>query len=504
MKIFGNEEIKQIERQTLEEEELTNRDLIIRAAEGVTAEVMARCRPANPITVFAGPGNNGADALAVAEMLIEQGYDPEIFLFNIRGNSINRDCKFFRDRLIAGGQARLIEITDSMEHPELSSRHWVVDGLFGSGLRTNLAGGYKALVRDINESEANVISIDIPSGLFPEWNPTTISRNVVHATVTCAIQFPYPAFFIADNAPIVGRVKTIDIDLSSKAIHATPSKYNLIDASDVKGLVKPRDLFSSKADFGHALLVAGSTGMAGAACLAASAALRAGTGRVTVYSCRSNRIILQTAVPEAMFRNDRAEDMVSEIPVGADYQAIAIGPGLGIAEQTVNAVETYIKQCRRPLIIDADALNAIARRPNLLKLLSPDTILTPHAGEFDRIFGEHHSAEDRLIKAMDAARTYNIIIVLKGRYTATCSPDGMIYFNSTGNPGMAAAGSGDVLTGVIAAMQANGLSPLDSAIAAVYIHGLAGDIAVRNLDAPIGLTASDIANTLPKAIKTVL
>ncbi len=504
MKLFVNEEIKQIERQTLEEENLTNRDLIVKAAEGVAAELMARCRPGNPVTVFAGPGNNGADALAVAEMLIDQGYDPEIFLFNIRGNSINRDCKFFRDRLLADGRARLVEITDSMDHPELSSRHWVVDGLFGVGLRSNLTGGYMTLVRDINESGANVISIDVPSGLFPDWNPTTIARNVVHATVTCAIQFPHPAFYIADNADMVGRIKVVDIDLSRKAIEEMPAKFTLVEAPDVKGMVVQRPQYSSKADFGHALIIGGSNGMAGAACLAASGALRAGAGRVSVHSCRSNRIILQTVVPEAMFRSDRGEDWVTEIPVGAEYQAIAIGPGLGRSEQTANAFELFIKQCRRPLIIDADALNVIARRPHLLKLIPADSILTPHAGEFDRIFGEHHSAEDRLLKAMDAARTYNFIIILKGHYTAICTPTGQVYFNTTGNPGMATAGSGDVLTGVIAAMMANRLQPADAAIAAVYLHGLAGDLAARSLDAPIGLTASDIAKALPKAIKTLL
>lgn len=503
MKIFTNDDIRQIDRYTIDEDGVTASELIQRVAEGVVCEITARWSTSRPVTVFAGPGNNGADALAVAHLLIEQGYDPEIYLFNIKGNSLNRECRDRRDRLIATGRARLIEIIDSMEQPELTRQHVVVDGLFGSGLRAPLTGGFMTLVRDINDSGADIVAIDIPSGLFADWNPSTISRNVVHASLTCAIQFPRLSFFIADNADIVGRVKVIDIGLSRSAIRNTPTKYHLVEAHDIHNVLRQRTDFSSKNDYGNGLIVAGSYGMMGAAVLAASGALRAGIGRLLVHSPRCGFNIMQTAVPEAMYHPDKNEIVVTDLTMTRQYSAIGIGPGLGTADPTVMAVESLIRHYKHPIVIDADALNCVARRPTMLSALTPGSIITPHAGEFDRLFGKQASAEARLLKASEVARQYNIIVVLKGHYTATLRPDGKIFFNSSGNPGMATPGAGDVLTGIITGLLAQGYPPEIAAVAGVYIHGAAGDIATRDLGS-YSVTASDIATSVAPALKSLL
>lgn len=507
MKLFTTEDIRAIDRYTIDEEGVSSQELIHRVAEGITAEILARWRPSKPITIFAGPGNNGADALAVATMLYQQGYRPNVLLFNIKGSSLSRDCRICRDQLLALGDISFIEIVDRLTVPELAPGHLVIDGLFGSGLREPLAGGFMSLVRHINESRATVVSIDVPSGLFGDWNPHSINRNIIHASLTLAVQFPRLSFFLADNAELTGEWKAINIGLSPRAIRQTPTKYHYVEAPDIRRILRFRPEFSSKADFGSALLYAGSYGMTGAAVLAARGALRAGAGKVTVHSPRCSFNILQTGVPEAMFRADKNDIIITDMTPPASCTAIGIGPGIGTHDHTLLAIEGLIANARVPLILDADALNCLARRPALLNSLPPLSVITPHAGEFDRLFGpqpaNESSAETRLLKAVEMARRYNMIIVLKGRYTATVLPDSRIYFNSSGNPAMATPGSGDVLTGIITALLAQGYKPEIAALTGVFIHGVAGDIAASR-HGDYGVTAGDIAASTGEAIKSIM
>lgn len=503
MKIFTNEEIKAIDHNTIESEGITSLELVERAAAAITCEIISRWRPNKRTAIFAGPGNNGADALSVARLLVEQGYKPEVFLFNIGENRLSAECAACRDRLKSIEGIDFTEVTSNFSPPYLSSNDLVIDGLFGSGLRDPLTGGFKALVRYINDSGASVVSIDVPSGLFGEWNATNISRDIIHADLTLAIQFPRLAFFIADNAPLIGEWKVLDIELSAEEIRNTPAQYYLVERSDIRRVLRRRKEFSSKADYGSAMLVAGSYGMMGAAVLAARGALRAGAGKVTVHAPRCGFNILQTAVPEAMFDADRHDIIVTDISLKHDYSAIAAGPGLGTNEITVNAIEMFLKQAKGPVLLDADALNCIAQRPTMLNHLPVLSIITPHAGEFDRIFGPQQSAETRLLKAVEMAHYYNIIIVLKGHYTAMVRPDGKIYFNSSGNAAMATGGSGDVLTGIICAMMAQGYKPEISAIIGTYIHGVAGDLAAEE-HGQYGVTAGDIAALTGKAIHDIM
>ena len=487
----------------METEGITALDLIERAAEGVTIEVVSRLKANTRIAIFAGPGNNGADALAAARQLYEQGYKPEVFLFNIGGNRLSEPCAATRDRLLAEvADPDFTEITKQFNRPHLDRNCIVVDGLFGTGLNEPLGAGYRELVKFIADSGATVISIDVPSGLMADWNPSTISRNVMHATVTLGIQFPHPAFFMAENADIVGEWKTIDIGLSQTEIRRTQASFYLIERNDVRRLLKPRAPFSSKADYGSALLVAGSYGMMGAAILGARGALRSGVGKVTVYSPRCGYEAVQSAVPEAMFVAANSDLYISDIHMRYPYDAVGLGPGIGTSEQTTNALEKFLAGYDRPLVIDADALNCIARRQTLLHHIPVLSVLTPHAGEFDRIFGQHPSEETRLAKAIEMARYHNILIVLKGKYSSIVRPDGVVFFNPTGTPAMATPGSGDVLTGVITSLLAQGYRPEIAALVGTYIHGLAGEIAAE-AEGTYGVTAGDIAASLGRALRSL-
>lgn len=503
MKIFTNEEIRAIDRYTIEHDGISSMELIERVAESVTCEIISRWRSNKRIAIFAGPGNNGADALAVGRMLIEQGYRPEIFLFNIGGNRLSSDCSASRNRLLTLGNVDFTEVTGNFSLPDLSQNHLVIDGLFGSGLRDPLTGGFMSLVRYINESRATVVSIDVPSGMFSDWNPNSINRNIIHADLTLAIQFPRLAFFIGDNAELVGEWKVLDIELSAEEIRNTPAQYYLVEKNDIKRILRHRNRFSSKADYGSMMLIAGSYGMMGAAVLSSKAALRAGAGKVSVHTARCGFNIIQTSVPEAIFDADKHDIAITDMQLRHEYNAVAIGPGIGTNDITVNALEVFLKSAKEPVILDADALNCIAQRPALLNHVPVLSIITPHAGEFDRLFGPQPSAEARLLKAVEMARYYNILIILKGHYTAIVRPDGRIYFNSSGNPAMATPGSGDVLTGIIAAIMAQGYKPEVSALAGVFIHGHAGDIAAAE-HGQYGVTAGDIAQNTGKAIASIM
>jgi len=454
--------------------------------------------------IFAGPGNNGADALATARLLREEGFHPEVYLFNIGGNKLSADCAAARDHLLeVAPDIEFHEVLNAFKPPELSSNYLIIDGLFGSGLREELQGGFKALVQYINEENATVVSIDLPSGMFGDWNPQMVNRNTVHATLTLAIQFPRLCFFIPEVAELVGEWKVLDIGLSEKAAAATQAEFCLVEKRDVHRRLRHRKEFASKADFGTAVLYAGSYGMMGAAVLAARGCLRAGVGKLTVTSPKCGYQILQTAVPEALYRHNRGELNIVEIHPDRDFSAFAAGSGMGTNEMTVKALEDFLASINKPVVLDADALNCIALKPTILNTVPVLSILTPHAGEFDRLFGPQPTPEARLRKAIEMAKFYNILIILKGRYTAVVRPDGKVYFNSSGCPAMATAGSGDVLTGVLLAMLAQGYPAEIASIIAVYIHGMAGEMAAAE-QGEYGVTASDIADNIGKAIKEVM
>lgn len=501
MKLFTVEEIKAIERTTMEKDGGSPRSLVERAGQEAARAIARRWGPSQRIIIFAGQGNNGADALATAAFLLGTGYKPAVFLLNVGGSRLSEECRRWRDEIRARfGADALVEVTGQhFSAPELQPSDVVVDGLFGIGLREPLMGGFMALARYINESGAKVVSLDIPSGMFGDWNRQLITRNVFHADLTLTMQFPKLAFFFAENAEMVGQWEVLDIGLSREAIDQRSTNFMYIEEGEIANLIQPRQRFCSKADFGSACLVAGRYGMVGASVLAARGALNSGVGKLTIHGPQCSFEICQSAVPEAMFHADVNKISVSKIALDRPFTAVGIGPGLGTDEATVDALDRFLRsRPSTPLVIDADGLNCIAKRPSLLEQLPMLTVITPHAGEFDRLFGESGTDESRLIKAIDAARRYNILILLKGAYTALVRPDG-VYFNSTGTPALATPGSGDVLTGILTSFIAQGYKPEIASILAAYVHGLAGRIAARTKGVA-GTSASDIAAAVGPAI----
>ena len=503
MKIFTTKEIKAIDARTVELEGISQIDLMERAAMSVAYEIMSRWRPDRRFIVFAGPGNNGGDALAVARLLKSQGYNRvEVFFFNVPSSRLSECCRINRDRFVALENVDYTEVVGGeFDPPALDYGNVVIDGLFGSGLMEPLKGGVTSLVQYINESKAYVVSIDTPSGLLGEWNMGD-RRNIVRANLTFAFQFKRLSFFFAENAEFVGECKVLDIALSQDAMRTTRSNFYLVEDYEVKNVLRRRPLHCNKYNFGNMLLVAGSYGMFGAAVLAARAAMRSGVGLMTVHGACSGHDILQISVPEAKYESDHDDWITTDITLKHNYQSVAVGPGIGTDDKTCDALEIFLKNYRKPCVLDADALNCIAKRPNLLDCIVPKTVITPHAEEFDRIFGKHHSEEERLRRAIEVAKKYQLVIVLKAHFTMTVNVDGRVYINANGNPGMATAGSGDILTGIIGALLAQGYDSRTSAVLGVFIHGAAGDMAAV-AHGSYGMVAGDIVENIGQVIRNL-
>jgi len=500
MKIFSTTCIKDLDAKTIEEEAIASVELMERAATVLTDAISQRWSDLQtPFVVFAGPGNNGGDALAVARMLAGKGYRVGVYLFNIKG-SLSADCEINKDRLAENPSVELHEITTQFTPPELTDEHVVIDGLFGSGLNKPLSGGFAAVVRYINSSPAKVVAIDIPSGLMGEDNAGNVPSHIIRADVTLTLQAPKLAFLFAENHPYVGNWEVLDIGLSQDAIYETETDFYLTEPEEVGEWLKPRGKFAHKGDFGHALLIAGCQGMAGASILAARACLHSGIGLLKVHVPFCNNFIVQTAVPEAMTELDFSETCFATSTDVDDYQAVAIGPGLGKSPETVNALLEQIDLCFQPVVLDADALNILGEHRSYLGRLPKGSMLTPHPKEFERLVGKCQSSYDRLMKARELAQTAQVYILLKGAYSVIVTPQGKCYFNSTGNPGMATAGSGDVLTGILLALLAQGYSTEMAARLGAFVHGLAGDVAAKKKGV-IAMNASDLITFLPAVWK---
>lgn len=498
MKIFTAAQIHELDKYTIEHEPIESIDLMERSARVLTDAIMEQWNSSVPVVVFAGPGNNGGDALAVARMLIERNYQVQTYLFNISGK-LSADCATNKQRLVnAKGHPLLTEVTQRFESPKLEEGMLVIDGLFGTGQNRPLAGGFASLVKFINSSKADVVSIDMPSGLIAEDNAYNVRANIIRATQTLTLQHVKLAFLFPEHQQFIGQLKVLDIHLSQEGIQKMDASFSLTEQGDVLPLLLSRDPFAHKGTMGHALLVAGSYGMAGAAILAARACMRSGAGKLTVHTPRRNVAILQSTIPEAVLHTDREETLFSEALSTEAFQALAIGPGLGIAEQTAIAMIAQLRRAQCPAVVDADALNILSSKHAWMQQLPKGIILTPHPRELERLEGQCTDSYERLTKARLLAERLQGYVILKGHRTAICMPDGHVAFNTTGNAGMATAGSGDVLTGILLGLLARGYQQREACMLGVYLHGLAGDLAAQELGEE-SLMASDIIQYLPKA-----
>jgi NAD(P)H-hydrate epimerase len=499
MKILSAEQVRAWDQYTILHEPITSLDLMERAAAKCVEWILAHHPGASQFSVFCGKGNNGGDGLAISRMLMNNGFTVAVYILEF-GHLGTTDFQENLARLhaVPGNDIHFIQTAENF-HP-FSGNEIVIDALFGSGLNRGLDGMTAALVNHINASGRPVIAIDIPSGLFVDHS--SLGQTAVKATHTLAFQCYKPVFLHAENESFIGQLHILDIGLHTGFYEEVETAAELTDPELIRSLYKPRKDFSHKGNFGHALLLAGSTGKMGAAVLAAKAVMKAGAGLLTVHLPSGGLSVIQTAFPEAMAEPDIHEEMITRLGNNlAKFDSIGIGPGIGTSSETSLFLKNLLNQATIPLVIDADALNCVAADPSMLAMIPPGSILTPHPKEFERLFGQSNNDFDRVSLAIDKSIEYNCIIILKGHHTCITGA-GKIYFNSTGNPGMATAGSGDVLTGMITGLFAQGYSSLEAALLAVYLHGLAGDLAAAQLSME-SMTAGDLLNFIGKAFLAV-
>lgn len=495
MKILNVEQIQALDRYTINHEPIASIDLMERAS-GTFVEWFLRQFPEDgkPVAVFCGVGNNGGDGLAVARLLHQRFYEVTVYRCVISEHP-SEDFAVNLQRLPARQAVAVHALEKGDALPDLPDRTVIIDAIFGSGLNRPVEGYWADLLTHLNGLPNTRVAIDIPSGVFADRPTEGTSFQADH---TFSFQLPKLAFFFPENNHRVGRWHVGNIGLDAAFIARTETPFYYLQAEQVRRLLQHRHRYDHKGTFGHALLIMGSRGSIGAAVLATQACLRSGVGLVTTHVPRCGYDILQISVPEAMVSVDRHLYQLSEIPDLTPYAAVGAGCGLGQHRTTVDALLELVRQADTPLVLDADALNILSRQENTLALIPRGSILTPHPKEFERLFGNSADGFEENERQRRYARELGVYIVLKRAHTAIACPDGSCYFNSTGNPGMATGGSGDVLTGIITGLLAQGYSAKSAALLGVYLHGLAGDLAAEALEHE-SLIAGDLVRYLGNA-----
>jgi NAD(P)H-hydrate epimerase len=497
MKILTATQIREADSYTIAHEPVSAIDLMERAAQVCISEILSY-RDSRHYTIVCGIGNNGGDGLAIARILHTIGKKTSIYL--VQQSTTASDCFTTNlSRLTEISEAQIYTVHQAADISTTEPDTIIIDAQLGTGTDRPTGGLVADVINHINRSGLAVIAIDIPSGLPAELT-AAISWPVVRASVTLTFQQPKLSFMFAESGDYVGDLRILDIGLSRDYIASAPDTYHYTELSDITPLLPGRSRFSHKGTYGHSLLIAGSHGRMGAAVLAARACLRSGTGLLTVHIPACGYDIMQGSVPEAMVTTDTHTDHITHIPSIEPYSSIGIGPGIGTDGETALALKLLIQSAACPLVLDADALNIISLHKTWLAFLPPRSILTPHPAEFDRLTEKHTDSSSRLRSAQDLAHRHSLIIVLKGAYTAVVMPDRSVRFNSTGSPALARGGSGDILTGIITSLIARGYSEPDAAITAVYLHGLAADLAVADIH-PESLTAGDVVSYIPAAFE---
>ncbi len=499
MKIFNSHQIRAIDKFTIENEPVASIDLMERAAMAIKEWFVSHIGRAKSILVFAGTGNNGGDGLALTRLLRNDGFSVEVYIINT-GSDFTADLQINIQRYThCFGTAPTI-ISNENEIPSIASDAVVVDSIFGSGLTRPPSDIVAKVISFINNSGATVLAIDMPTGLFDEKNETVNSHLIIRANFTLALQFPKLSFFFPENHCFIGQWEVIPIGLHPHAIERTKSLYEYVINDNITQIITERSKYSHKGTYGHCMLIAGMYGMCGAAILAANAAIRSGVGLLTIHTPAQCYPIVQQCVPEAIFSVDEDDACFTNCVPNSSFTAIAIGPGIGTRARTLDGLIELLRNTKVPMVIDADALNLIATMPELLKSIPAQSIITPHPKEFERLFGPTLCGYSQLQLAIDKASEYDINIILKGAHSKIITPKGKVYINSTGNPGMATAGSGDVLTGIIVSLLAQKISAEYAAVFGTYIHGLAGDLAAQQIG-QVALTASNIIDHIGFAFK---
>ncbi len=511
MKILSAEQVRAWDKYTIDNEPISSFDLMERAALAFTYWFTNIYDSEKNVFVFCGTGNNGGDGLAIARLLHQRFFNVQVFICKISKNE-TEDFKKNLEMLPHRAEILRGYINEGEAFPPIPKDAIIIDAMLGSGLTRPIEGYWADFFQYLNTSENEIVAVDIPSGLFadrhtPQGVIVTASGArqagvTIEAHRVLSFETPKLAFLMPENQQVIQSFDFKSIGLKPEYLEEIEF-YNLFITEDMAfNLLKKRHRFAHKGTCGHALLVCGSLGMAGAAILSARACLRSGVGLLTIHTPQCNRLILQTAIPEAMCREDAINDVVTHIEDCLSCNTIGIGCGLGKDKRTVKALKDLLKNYTNPMVIDADALNIISENKDLLKCLPANSILTPHPKEFERLFGSTNNDFERLELLRESAKSLNINILLKGAHTIMANTEGVCFFNSTGNAGMATAGSGDVLTGIITGFLAQGYEPSSAAILGIYVHGLAGDLAAERVGQE-ALIASDIIENLGAAFKKI-
>lgn len=500
MKIFSAEQIKQIDEFTIANEPISSIDLMERAAMACTKRIMKLVNTEDALIIFCGKGNNGGDGFVIARLLLERGFNCHAFVINYT-EKFSADAEINYNKLKESFATKISEINSLADLKEniTSTNYVVIDALLGTGINKAIDGLLKETVTFINANFRRIISIDVPSGLFIDQTSKD-NESIICATLTLTFQFPKLAFLLPENKKYVNEFEVLDIGLSTKAIQDEFTNFYYITNQDISSFLKPRSKFSHKGIFGHALLLAGSKGKSGAAIISSKACLRSGAGLLTLHSNKSTVNGLLHHLPEAMSIEDTNEDHISEIDKPENYDAIGFGPGVGTHEDTQIVLKKILQYYTGKLIIDADGLNILAENKTWLDFLPTETILTPHPKEFERLFGKHENDFERIKALKHISLKHNCIVVLKGAHSAVAFPDGSVFFNSSGNAGLAKGGSGDALTGIILGLLARGYTAAKATLIGLFVHGYAADMCIKKKSME-SLLISDVIEQLPKAFK---
>ncbi|MDB5005256.1 MAG: nnr [Mucilaginibacter sp.] len=422
------------------------------------------------IAVYCGTGNNGGDGLAIARMLYDHKYfniDVKLARFSEKStDDFNTNLNRIKQM---GLDLRELKPEGAFQ---TEKSEIIIDALLGSGINKPLSGDYKRLAEYINNLDKTVVAVDVPTGFYIDGEIDT-DATVIKANLVIAFQQPKINFLLPESAPHIKCWEVVNIGIDEGFITSLKSPYQFVEEKDIKQLLKPRHHFSNKGTYGHALIVAGQAKTMGAALLSAAGCAYAGAGLTTTCVPESGLTALNAYLPEIM-AIVRKEDELPEIE-WEQFTAIGIGPGLGKDKSALRLINEVLDNYKKPIVIDADALNLLAGNPELWKKVPAGSILTPHMKEFDRLFGKHTNWWQRLQSCMQMAKQHNIYIVLKNDYTLVATPEGNVYFNPTSNPAMATGGMGDVLTGIITSLLAQKYTPEEACIIGTYIHGKAGD-----------------------------
>lgn len=501
MKILPVEKIREADAYTIANEPIASIDLMERAATKCFKWLKKRIDPQRPVRIFCGLGNNGGDGLVIARLMAQYHQQISVYILRFSDKS-SEDFRVNLERLDGMDNVLLSELAEDSVMPEIQAGDVVIDAIFGSGLTKPVQGLPSRVIRQINDSQALIVSIDMPSGLFCDKHTDIKAGAVVKADYTLTFQLPKLAFLFPENDNYAGEWIVLDIGLSEDYIRNAETSNYLLTREMAAGLIKPRTKFAHKGHFGHALLIAGGYGRMGAAVLAAEACLRSGVGLLHAHVPEKAVNVIQTAVPEAMITLDPDEECFSTLPNLGLYSAIATGPAIGFSDKTRKALKMLIQNSGVPLVLDADALTILGENKTWISFINRNSIFTPHPKEFERLVGKSRDDFHRNQLQREFCVKYGVYVILKGAHTCICGPDGVCYYNTTGNPGMATGGSGDVLTGLILGFMAQNYHPRAACLLGVYLHGLAGNLSAKK-NGMEALIAGDIVKKIGKAfIKT--